>query len=183
MLYEVLKAVAIEGFPNAEPGMKLDLDPTLAEPMVADGTLKVADPGTEVPGVAAPEQPKLTPEEIVAKRRTAYLADMIVGFKQEIEMLDMNLERSMIYVQFWTRMAGSATTSKETKLAQKRLMDLAAQRAGLAADKENSEAMLAFLDEAMSGKVEINYNDYNVVKQQPDGPGSEQVEEKTEEKG
>lgn len=105
--------------------------------------------------------PEMTPEEKLVARRTATLADMIVSFRQEIEGIDMNLERLAIHKMFWQRrlVETKDKDGESYKKAEESLMNISKQVADLKLAKRETENFIVFLDEAMQGKVTINYGE------------------------
>lgn len=150
MLYEVLKPIQIEE-KELIIGSTIELDEKLAGPMVEDGTLKLAE-------VVAPK-PELTPEEKIAQRRTAMYADMIVSFRQDIEGIEMSLERIAVNEAFWRRRFAQTTSEKgdHFKKAEESLRKLAEQAKESKLLLIETQNFIAFMDEVMKGEVKIDF--------------------------
>lgn len=148
--FKALKEFKIEGLPDVAVGQTVELAEELAAPLVADGTLEAI--------VEAPK-PELTPEEKLNLRRTSMFADMMVSFRQEVEGIEMNMERLTVHKRFWQRRHSETLGDMSAnKKVEDQLMGIEKQFADLRHALKETKNFMSFLDEVMSGKLTIDFS-------------------------
>ena len=152
MLYQVKKPVKI-GEEDVAIDAFVELPEDVAAPMVADGSLVTADKPAE------PPKPELTPEEKIKLRRTSLFADMMMSFRQDLDGIDMNMERLTVNKRFWQRRYAQEKQGSESyKKAEECLMQIEKQGADLLLSKRETANFIVYLDEVMKGEVVIYFN-------------------------
>ena len=103
--------------------------------------------------------PEMTPEEKLAFRRSSMLADMMVSFRQDLESIDMNMERLAVNKKFWQRrIVETKDKDKESyEKAEASLMNITKQEDELKLATKETTHFMSFLDEVMKGEVAIEY--------------------------